>query len=92
MKLATRSTLDLEALFPRVRHDDDVAERAVLGALVSGALGLADVADLPDLAFWYPLNASIFAVLVAALRLRAQGVAVPGRRRAGVRWADGRDR
>ena len=61
-------------------------ERLVLGALLVGSLLPADVRDLDD-AFRYQHHAAIFAVLVSALELRAEGHPVPGRKGLDLAWA-----
>jgi hypothetical protein len=61
-----------------VPDDQAKIEGAILGALVTGALGARDVADLAD-AFVFQLNREIWAVLTSLLEMRAVGARVPGR-------------
>lgn len=62
------------------------AERALLGGLVTGVIGLDDVAGLHPYDMLAELHRGVFAVLFAALEAREDGLDVPGRRGIDLAW------
>jgi hypothetical protein len=74
------TTLDLARLFPVERHDSADAERATLGALITGALAWRDVAHLEGDDFYFASHVELLCALQAAAELRPS-------RRAGIALA-----
>ena len=72
--------IDLATLFPLERYDSPGAEKATLGALITGALAWRDVAHLEGDDFYYVAHAEFLCALQAAAEVRPSrrpGIALP---------------